>query len=115
MKKVLIAGVAAAAVTVALIVPSGAQASSRTCVQLGGGTCSALIAASHPSVGVVRAGANTRGVFRIACTQGSHAFVRTGFVPLGGAKIIPIPLNGDCVLQGTFRSRTHTFGAVALR
>jgi hypothetical protein len=115
VKKVLIAGVAAAAVTVALIVPSGAQASVNSCVAIGGGSCTAIVAGSHPDVGVVATGRTSRGVFRIACTQGSHAFVREGFVPLNGTKIIPIPLNGDCVLQLTARSRTHAYGRVALR
>ena len=114
MKKFLIPLAGALAVA-AIAIPGTAEASSRTCVQVGGGTCSALIAAGHPSVGVVRAGANTRGAWRLACSQGSHSFVRTGFVPLGGAKILAIPLNGSCTLQGTFRSRTHTFGTVGLR
>jgi hypothetical protein len=86
-------------VTVALIVPSGAQASVNSCVAIGGGSCTAIVAGSHPDVGVVATGRTSRGVFRIACTQGSHAFVREGFVPLNGTKIIPIPLNGDCVLR----------------
>jgi hypothetical protein len=106
-------------VAVALMVPSGAQASANACLDITAPyRCTALTADDQVSVGVVRTGEFTAATWRVRCTQGSHTFATSGVVRRGARTLFSVPLHGNvtCALQATGTSvRGPAFVRVALR